>query len=333
MENKKNGISDWSIDPCRAFALINNPCASDNDPALVVVFDEKGTPVGYTAAFAEDYVEGGVQGRYYWGSTEWINPECRGKGIAAIMMHTIKEAVGYQNYLALDSSEASVRLDVKQGSEIQYFKRYKYKLFSDSSVKSRWLSHYVSMCNKKSLQKMSEISYKNRYVTFIDKKTYDFIRSNASNDLFLRQRSMFNWILHYPFLVPVGMDRHASKNVCNFGSVVKHYLCQAICVMVGNDLAGVYIVSQTDKVRSLRYLYYEPKYQDRVLASVATNLLSNGAHEIRFFSESLHQFMLRCSVKRLNSKTISDEIAFTHPGGMKYDESLLVHGGDGDMFV
>lgn len=332
VEHQHNGISAKVIDPCRAYAWLNNPSALDEDPALVVVYDENQAPVGYTGAFAENVVEGNTLGRFFWGSTEWLDPECRGKGIASTMMHLIKEAVGYGNYFASDSSEASVHLDKKQGSRIQYYQRVKYKLSTKESFRGKCVSKYVSVMNQLSLAKIKQTNYTNQYVTFIDEETYGFIRAHSHKDLFLRQRETLNWMLHFPFLVPVGEDDHAEKALCEFGSVVSRHAIEAIKVKVDGVLRGVYIVSQTDARRSLRYLYYDEEFKENVFASVTANLIRKGVKEIQFFSVPLHQFMQDNRIKRLNSKSIYDQVAFTSPGDFCYDHSFCLQGGDGDMF-
>ena len=332
IDNEQNGISEWSIDPCRAFAFINNPCAKDDDPALVVVFDDTGTPIGFTGAIAEDFAEGNLKGRYYWGSTEWLNPAYRGKGIAAEMMKKIKEDVGFDKYLALESSEASVRLDKKQGSDIQYYPRIRYGLSSKSSFAARCYSYYLIVHNRRSLARLRKYSYQNNYVVFIDENTYGFIKAHSGQDLFLRKKEMLNWMLHYPFLLPVGEDKHAMKNQCEFGSMVSYHAWTAVKVMIEGTLRGFYIVSQTDKVRTLRYLYYDKESEDAVFASVANDLIRDGVEEIRFFPVAFHEFLLRHSIKRINRKNMKEPIAFTFPQGLDFDPSKLVQGGDGDMF-
>lgn len=332
VENQDNGISTKVIDSCRAYSWLNNPSAKDEDPALAVVFDENDIPIGYTGAFSEIVSEGNTQGRFFWGSTEWLDPEYRGKGIAATMMNLIKEAVGYENYFASDSSEASVRLDKKQGSQIQYYQRMKYVLSAKESFKGRCASSYVTFMNNVSLARIKQMDYANQYVTFVDEETYAFMRAHSQKDLFLRQRETLNWMLHFPFLVPVGEDSHAEKASCEFGSIVSRHSIEAIKVKVDSVLRGFYIVSQTDSRRSLRYLYYEEEFKENVFASVTANLIRKGVDEIQFFSVPLHQFMQNNHINRLNSKSIYDQVAFTSPGGFCYDHSLGLQGGDGDMF-
>lgn len=330
--NQSMGVSAKVIDPCRAYSWLNNPSAKDEDPALVVVYDENDAPIGYTGAFSEDIADGNTVGRFFWGSTEWLNPEYRGKGIAATMMHMIKDAVGYGNYFALDSSEASVRLDKKQGSQIQYYQRFKYKLSTKESFKGKCFSLYVSLMNNMSLAKIKQTNYTNQYVTFVDEETYSFLKTHSYKDLFLRQRETLNWMLHFPFVVPIGEDGHVEKTSCEFGGIVSRHSIEAIKVKVDGTLRGFYIVSQKDSRRSLRYIYYEEEFKENVFASVIVNLIRKGVNEIQFFSVPLRQFMQDNRIKRLNSKSIIDQVAFTSPSDFCYDHSMCLQGGDGDMF-
>ena len=143
---------------------------------------------------------------------------------------------------------------------------------------------------------------------------------------------MFNWMLHYPFLMPVDEDGRAEKSKCEFGSVVRQHSWKTVKVLAEGVLRGVYIISQTDKVRTLRYLYYEKEYKELVFASMANNMIYKGVEEIRFFSEDFHEFLSQHSIKRLNRKTLLEPVSYTFPNGMMFDKTLLVQGGDGDMF-
>ena len=84
INNRQNGLSEYAIAPTRAFALINNPCAKDEDPAIVVTSDGD-RHIGYSAVFPDEYVKGNTIGRFFWGTTEWLEPDYRGKGIAGKM--------------------------------------------------------------------------------------------------------------------------------------------------------------------------------------------------------------------------------------------------------
>ena len=331
INNKPNGLSEYCIAPTRAYALVNNPCAKDNDPAIVVTYDAD-RPIGYSAVFADEYVFGNTLGRLHWGTTEWIEPKYRGKGIAGKMMRTLKEAVGENKYIGLDSSIASVKLDQKQGASIVYYDRTRFVLNAHDSFKGRIMSKYVHCSNSKVLKRLANADYQNRYVNYVDESTYKFVKSHAGIDVFLRQREMFNWILNYPLLLNTANDSKAMDDICEFGSTVGNYSINAIKVYVKNELSGFYIVSQKNKVRTLRYLYFDEKFKEEVFASVTLNMIKPGIEGIQFMSAELQSFMHQRGIKHLNRKSYIDQIALTLPPGMSVDRNLHIQGGDGDMF-
>lgn len=331
INNKSNGLSEYCIVLTRAYALVNNPCAKDDDPAIVVTYDAD-RPIGYSAVFADEYIEGNTLGRLYWGTTEWIEPEYRGKGIAGKMMRTLKEAVGENKYIGLDSSIASVKLDQKQGASIVYYDRTRFVLNAHDSFKGRIMSKYVHCSNSKVLKRLANVDYQNRYVNYIDESTYKFVKAHAGNDVFVRQREMFNWILCFPFMQNTESDPKAMNDICEFGSTVGSYSINAIKVYVKNELSGFYIVSQTDNVRTLRYLYFDEKYRDEVFSSVTLNMIKPGIDRVLFMSAELQSFMHQRGIKHLNRKSYIDQIALTLPPGMSVDKNLHIQGGDGDMF-
>lgn len=329
--NIQNGLSEYAISPTRALSLINNPCAKNDDPAIVVAFDcDK--PIGYSAVFPDKYIKGNTIDRLFWGTTEWIEPAYRGKGIAGKMMRTLKEAVGIERYIGLDSSVASVKLDQKQGANILYYDRIRYQLQSNHSLKGRMLSRYIACNNRKQMKRLEMYDYRNRYVSFIDEQTYSFIVAHSGQDLFLRRQDMLNWILRYPFFIGSHNDSKAKKDICEFGSTMDEYHVVVVKVFVHDKLVGFYMVSQTNNDRTLRYLYYDEAHRDEVFASVTLNLIKPGIEKIFFMSDELQEFMHRQGIKHMNRTSYMDKIALTLPPSMKVDENLHVQGGDGDMF-
>lgn len=331
IDNVQNGLTEYCIAPTRAYAFVNNPCANDNDPALVVAFKEN-QPVGYSAVFTDVYKTGNLKGTYYWGSTEWVDTDFRGKGIAGKMMRTLKDAVGIDNYIGLDSSIASIRLDQKQGASILYYDRYNYFLKGSKSLTSLLKQIMVQRANKKALQQLERNEFKNEYVNFIDAQTYQFIAEHAEEDLLLRGRDMLNWMLCYPFLIGTHNDPKAKTDICEFGSTMAEYDVEAVKVYVQDKLVGFYIISQTNNERTLRYLYYDEQCREEVFASVTLNLFRGDVAKLHFMEETLHQFMQAHGIKHLNRKSYLDKISLTLPPSMTVDSKLHIQGGDGDMF-
>lgn len=332
IHNVENGLSDKVISCPRALAFIRNPYAKPDDAALSVVFDEQNEAVGYTGAYAEEWCQPKVEGRYFWGSTQWMDPQYRGKGVSGKMMRMIKDAVE-DKYIALDSSPASCRLDEKQGSVISYYPRYFIVLNGDGkSFKSRAKNVLSKYSARKALQNLMGYGYTNRYVSFIDDETYSFMVEHSKKDLFLRKQDFLNWQMHYPFMVPTGGDKRMDAEKCEFGGYVNRLQTIMVQVFSGEKMCGFYVLRVLNSVCSVWYLYYDDVAREQVFASVATNVLNmKGMFKFQTFNKDLYDFMVQMGVKSQFSKNYVERISLTVPSGFEVDASLRIHCGDGDM--
>ena len=332
VHNAENGLSDKVISRSRALAFIRNPHARPDDAALVVVFNEQNEAVGYTGAYVDEWCRPIVNGRYFWGSTQWMDPQYRGKGVSGKMMRMIKDAVE-DKYVALDSSIASCRLDEKQGSVISYYPRYFIVLNGkDKSIKSKVKNIQSRLSKKKALQNLSDFDYTNRYVSLIDDETYSFIVEHSNMDLFLRKQDYLNWQMCYPFMVSTGGDKMMDAERCEFGGCVDRLQTNLVQVFVNGKICGFYVLRIVDSICSTWYLYYDEAFREQVFASVATNVLkTTGVLKFQTFNKDLYDFMKRMGVKSQFSKGYIDKISLTVPTGFEVDSSLRIHGGDGDM--
>ena len=330
--NANNGLSEAVISRPRALAFVNDPHALPEDPALAVVFNEQYEPVGYTGAFAERWVKPALPDRYFWGSTQWMEPQYRGKGISWKMMRQIKDAVS-DHYIALESSIASCRLDEKQGSMISYYPRY-YILLKcrRNTLKCKLKDWFVLRSVKKALASMNSFDYSNRYVNWIDDETYAFIVAHSNHDLFLREQDYLNWQLRNPFFVSTGYDGKLEADKCEFGGIVSRQQTIQVKVFVEGKLCGYYVLNLVGPVCSVLYLYYEKAFSNQVFASLATVALKrNNVEKIRSFNKDLVDFMKKMGIRSVNSKDMIDQVSLTVPSGFVVDASLSLQGGDGDM--
>ena len=329
--NENNGLSDAVIARPRALAFVTDPHAQPEDAALAVVFNNQGEPVGYTGAYAEQWVRPKLEERYFWGSTQWMDPAYRGKGVSWKMMRQIKDAVD-DRYVALESSPASCRLDEKQGSVISYYPRYFFVLRgTKKSFKSMVKSWMVDKANRKALRNMQSFDYENRHVNWIDDATYAFIVAHSEHDLFLRKHDYLNWQLKYPFVVPTGDDPKQEIETCKFGGYVSRLSVQMIQVFVGGVLCGFYVLNTVNSICTVLYLYYEEKYGEQVFASLSSIVLCNDElSRLRTFNKDLFDFMCGKGVKSMHATNI-DKVSLTVPSGFVVDSSLHLQGGDGDM--
>ena len=324
-----NGISDYMISYARAWSLINNPEAKSDDIVLSVVFDNE-RPIGYTAVFPE--MVNVWRERYYWGTTQWLEPEYRGKGIAGTMMKTLKNAINHR-YIGLDSSISSVKLDQKQGYQIVCYPRYFYTWKQkNSNILTKCKEFVVQGINHHVQKHLNEVEYTNRIVPIISASTYQFIAKHSTTDLFLRSQKTLNWILNYPFLSAIDHDAHIEREKCAFGANVNTMELRAVEVYMKDKLAGVYIYSMVDDVFKLLYIYYNNVYKENVFASIINKALQKKSGRFYTFHKELYEYMHSKGIKNVNSKYTIDQIVLTLPPRVSVDESLSIQGGDGDMF-
>ena len=329
--NVDNGLTDKVIARARALAFVHNPHAKPDDSALVVVYNNK-EAVGYTGAFAEQWVRPALPERYFWGSTQWMDPQYRGKGVSGKMMRMIKDAVE-DKYIALDSSPASCRLDEKQGSIISYYPRYFIVLRNHKKSLKSTIKDCVSKFNiKRTLRNLMEYDFSNRYVSWIDDETYDFIVKHSGKDLFLRKQDFLNWQIRHPFVLSVGWDGKTDMELCEFGSYVQAADVKIVQVYSGGQMCGFYVLNIVNSHCTPLYMYYDDAKKEIVFASLVINVLQNDSIErLRTFNKELYDFCNNKGIKSQFSKAHIEQISLTVPDGFVVDSQLQLQGGDGDM--
>ena len=330
--NVQNGLSDQVIARPRALAIVNNPHALPDDPVVAVVFDGETKPVGYTAVFAEQWERPALHDRFFWGSTIWVDPKYRGKGVSRKMLGQIREGVS-DRYIVTESSIASGRINEKRGSVISYHPRYYILLDSlHNTIKSKLKSLCVRFSIKKVLKALAVYDYVNRYVNWIDDETYSFIVAHSSRDLFLRKQDFLNWQLRNPFLIPTGNDGKLEEERCDFkGYVDKHQVIQ-VQVLVQGKMCGYYALNVVDATSTVLYLYYEEDLREQVFASLATAVLERkDVVRFRSFNKELMDFLYGLGIKSMNSTDRAEQVSLIVPSGFEVDPSHCLQGGDGDM--
>lgn len=329
LHNMSNGITLDMISTAGGYALINNPCAKDDDVVLSIA-KQNSEVVGYTAVFGEDLVRPDM--RLFWGSSEWVDERLRGKGIGAKMMQNIKDAVK-DVYFGLESSPASVKLDLKQGSKVCFYNKYWYKLSSNSQgLRAKIKSAYIRRHNKRVLRGLESISFDVRYINFIDDRIYQFIRKNSNADLFLRKQEMFNWMLTYPYQISTYADERALSNACEYWPDANYYRWIAVDILQYGERIGVVLLTKRNDALTIRYIYYDSMHEKDVYVAILHVIFKMGVVNFYHCSQSFAEFLMHVGIKQMNSKANCKQISFTYPSNFEFDTFLHIQGGDGDMF-
>ena len=335
--NEQNGLSSEIISKTRAYALTQNPEATDDDIALSVAWQGEEL-AGYTAIFYERFERPDFKMPYAWGTTLYVYPKFRGNNLGYRLMLHIKEACKYR-YLGLESSDTSIKIDSKQGSGIYYFNRYAFSFYRHlkvNNIKSvfihanGWRKNIIFWIGrKKILNNIKKEKYSFEYINFVDNELYSFIREHCSNDLFLRKQSVINWIIQHHFVIQTPLTDRIQNNY-QFSSIARQFEMYPVKVFIDNCLVGFYILKLNDGVLTMMYLYYLSEYQSQVFLSVAEHILKLKPKVFRTFNENLKTFLHK---KSFYSWFCVEKVSLTTPEGFQLNANLEIQGGDGDMLV
>lgn len=326
------GLTTRVISATRANAILQNPYIREEDPVVAAIY-EAGNLAAYTAAFPDE-----VRGKRIWCfSTLWCHKNYRGKGYALIAVGSLCEEYGEGNYVDMWGAPETVEIFRYMGLENSPVKEYTFeqKHIVRESFKGELLYKFNEFKHQRQSRKSSlrreigEAQYKVQYTDFIDDSLYGFITAHAERDLWPRTQEMMNWILRCSFkhCTPL-MSR--SYRTCYFGDRDSRYWKSGVKVYVDEQLVGFYIISDSDKSLSIKYLYYEEEHRKEVFASIAEHIFVLGNNRFSTRCEKLAAYL---KPYKLYDQYAIEDISFSHPESFEIQPSAESQGGDGDGFV
>ena len=328
LENNRpaEGLSERVIAPTRAWAIIHNPYVKDEDAIVAAIFED-GELAAYTASFP-DMLDGK---RVWWASTLYCYPKFTGKGYGLIVVGSLMEA--HEPDLTYDRWAAKETVEIFNhfGYQTTYTNRY---YLSDRKIDTGSLKGKMAYCVqelKKCLHpwsKASKANYTMQYAEHIDDEAYAFMKAHKSNDLWLREKDMLNWIVEYPFY-ECG-KRKAEGGKCIFGDEARTYEYKIAKVYVGEDLQGVYILRRHDDELGVVYLYYTYEKREVVFESIIDGIIAQ--HPKSFVTEN--EYLFERVRDRLYFPKIEEErVSLSLPNNNKEFANFTLQLGDGDCFA
>lgn len=337
MKGRDNGLSEAVISKPRAWAFVNNPCASPTTTAVAALFEEDEMK-GYAAVFPEKFE--GIDPTIYWGSTFYVDSSMRGKGCGIKILSALQENLDGV-YVTTQTPVSSSAIFKKLGAEEVWLPEYWLKLQRNNPTKGKHalLKQGCNLLNAVLFQKRNHLlrwcdsfRFQLEYVSFIDEETYSFIRRHQGKDLLMRSKEMLNWMLHYPFLQNVFFEKEVKKSP-NYFSCNKSDFQQYAVRVLGEtgDLVGFYMFKYCEGEVNLLYLYYTPDSKEMVMASFYKHLLKMEIVRLRTTSLELVSFFKRNALPVVNMS--ESRLNLCAPKILVVPEGATIQGGDGDMFV
>jgi len=331
--NPVEGLDEQVIAPQRAWAIVHNPYVKDEDAVVAAIY-EGSELAAFTACFP-DMVE---DKRVWWFSTLSCRPESAGKGYGLIVVGALVEAHEGEDSFdaggADETREIFKYLGLKDTiTPIYAFLRPNrrrgllYILSNFKALYPQFLSNRKA--NRIAKENRSTAHYTLRYINHLNDSLYQFISAHRGNDLFLRKKEMFNWIIEYPFLTQGILNNRAIDNR-EFGSIERVYITWNVEVRVDDKLVGFYMLRLRGKELAVRYLYYEKEAQKEVYASIIDHIIAKRPTKFITANGVLAAYIKQCSIF---PKMVRDGRSFSYPQWSNYMDQNTLQAGDGDMFV
>lgn len=321
------GLNEHVISPVRACAIVHNPYVKDADNVVAAIY-ENGELAAYAASFP-DKIEGQ---RIWWCSTLFCHPHFSGRGYGLIVIGSLKES--HEPEMTYDrwGAPETVMICERLGLKTTYTKRY---TLAWRTIRKNTLRSHVAYYRQE-IQRLfrqpacvSAGEYSLRYLNYIDGESYAFMQSQRKKDLWFREQTMFNWILHYPFMQGCTLLKKVEHD-CEFSANVSNYELQVVKVYHKGVLIGIYILRRNAHSLSVVYLYYDAEKSDLVFASIVDHVAS--IRPMSFVTDDVNLFSY-VREKIYFPKRQEDSISLSVPNDVVLPSMFTLQMGDGDSFA
>ena len=323
------GLSERIIAPLRAYAIIHNPYVKDDDSVVAAIFVD-GENVAYTTAFPE-MIDGL---RYWWFSTLWCDPKHRGNGYGLIVIGSLAEVYGAEYCLDRWGAEDTVEIFAYFGHKATYTHRYAFGSKINKSTTKGKIVAFIRAAQK-CLHCLIERSakreeYSLRYIPYVDKRTYEFIKEHRDSDYMLRTQETLNWVLHYPYTYSAPLAERIVTTLPVFIAETLNTQLFALQVWDKDEMIGFYLMKQNADVLHILYLYYEDAKKTKVFASIRDHVKRMKIEQCVTEHKPLAEYLKK---EIYFPKHSVQEISFSVPKGMDLPKDGSVQYGDGDCFT
>ena len=331
--NSVEGLNEQVIAPQRAWAIAHNPYVKDEDAVVAAIY-EGSELAAFTACFP-DMVE---EKRVWWFSTLSCRPESAGKGYGLIVIGALSDAHEGEDIFDANGADETVEIFKYLGLKDTITPIYSFSLPNRRRgiryVLTNLKALYTQCVSKRNVIRIakknrSNAHYTLRYINHINDSLYQFISTHRGNDLFLRKKEMFNWIIEYPFMAQGALNDRAIDNR-EFGSLEKEYRIWNVEVIVDDKIVGFYMLRIRGKELTVRYLYYEKNAQEEVFASIVDHIICIQPTK---FITSIGVFAAYIKQCNIYPKMFKTGRSFSYPKWCYYTDQNMLQAGDGDMFV
>lgn len=341
INGEQNGLDESIISQSRAIAQMNNPDAELGDILLSTATLE-GVTIGYKGILPEKVCFNGKVAKIGWGSTFYINPNFRNKGIARKLLEPFIDY--YTSGLGSShSSENVLKLHKKLNWNISYlekttflFRLYKPKNYTFKkrvlNIFSPGVNYFFGFFHNRWLMKSYQKNFEVEYVDMINDVLYQFIQNNGKSDIFLKSQEKLNWILKYKWAAVAPCLTRVNQKYY-FTNYLKDFFQCAVVVKSDSNIIGFFILRKKNGHITIPFLYYNSDKRENVFRSIVEHVIELKGYSITSSNDDLVQFINNSKPERIWFKRQIIRISYSHTNQEYFIMGTFkLQDGDGDSF-
>ena len=334
------------LTPERAASQMNNPRALPDDTILVVAYTDAGQLAGFAGMLPDTaYCDDGPF-RFAWNSGWWVDKEL-GKGLALPLFYRSVQACK-GNYMITYLTPHTRK--IMELTRLFYFtdpvKAVRLQILSDMSGKVRRnvtalkaftmniaiLDRIVNVFLRGRLQRWIK-ARKNEvpaiaYMEYPDRDSMDFMERHNQGELCRRGPGEFEWITSFPWLV--SRLPYGSKKRYPFSWQSPYFSIFWAKILVGEDIAGIVMLSGREGLFKIPYAYAERGSEARIASGICRIMWEKKAKALYTARKEIIEYLERNAFPVLNRRYSMQELAVSKTISHRHPERFFLQDGDGD---
>jgi hypothetical protein len=332
------------ITPYRAFSHINSPTVDAEDVCLIIALDND-IVKGFIGILPDTIIINDNIKKIGVLSSWWVDKDAKGIG-GILLLKAMKEFNG--SVLAMHFSKQAANIYKKSGLFLPLAKQNGKVFFNKIDIKKRFINKYK---NAKFfsiflliLELIINSFYKIRiaiwtknnkkfnnfeYTSFVNNEIINFINKNSKNELFYKDKNIFNWKLKYKWVISSPLKDRLSKKY-RFSSVVSNFDFYPVKLYDNKSLVTFAIIRIRDNRMTVPYLYYKNDNHKDLVNIIGHLMILLDVNSLELYDDGLIDQLQKSNFPFLYKTLINKEIMISK-SFKNYDfSSFKIQQGDGE---
>jgi GNAT superfamily N-acetyltransferase len=334
----------------RAWSLCHNPRAEEEDPVLLVAYQDNHV-AGYLGILPDKIFFDNADHSLGWLTGWWVDPCLAGKGVGAILLYKALNA--YRDRLgvsggskearkALHASQRFITLKPLKGLDIRFrFNATSAVLRKFPSLKILRVGFKVADVLLDEIVNLRGFFWERRthirqrlafeYVSFIDAETSRFIERHYHHDLTRKGKAELDWIMTYPWVVSAPQKDSASRRYFFSSTSARFFFLSVKVFEQNNGMIGFLMLSVRNERMRVVYSHFEDRHAPSIAAAAVYHALAMDVSILSLYDERLVKSVIGLRCPFWSTQSMSRGFFLSKAFADFPLADCRLHGGDGDF--